>query len=247
MSQKNDAIAATMGVDSMIRRRNMTNRRLQSAISPPERNASWLWRGVAPLIDAPWFQAVLRKARQLVHTNHEMRTEPMADSMPQAEIDQLDRFLQQFSSESDRGAALTAGAMLEDRLGEILRTFLVDSPEASKLLDGFNAPLGTLSARILAACSLGLIDDDEYREMQTIRRIRNKFAHEWSDLSFEAQSIKDLCSQLPWRGAEDAEADINPRGRFNLAVAMLITDLLWRTRLVKQERRESKSWPNRTR
>ena len=106
----------------------------------------------------------------------------MSDLEP--ELDQLERFFEQLHPETDRGAALTAGAMLEDRLGDILRGFLIEEEEADRLLSGFNAPLGTLSARILACYSLGLVEKHEYSEMQTIRKVRNHFAHNWEGVSF---------------------------------------------------------------
>lgn len=112
------------------------------------------------------------------------------------EIEQLSLFLRRFNDESDRSSALTAGAMLEDRLGEILRSFLIAGQQTESLLNGFSAPLGTLSSRIAACYSLGLIDSEEFEEMQTIRKIRNAFAHDWNRVSFEEQSVSDMCNNL---------------------------------------------------
>ena len=77
------------------------------------------------------------------------------------EILQLGAFLNNFNQESDRGAALSAAAVLEDRLEEIIKAFLIDGKSSLKLLDGFNAPIGTFSSKILLAHALGLLQDDE--------------------------------------------------------------------------------------
>jgi mannitol operon repressor len=137
--------------------------------------------------------------------------------------------------------------MFEEWLGKILRVFLVEGPEVKELLDGFNAPLGTLHARIVACHSLGLIDNDECKEMQAIRKIRNKFAHQWDGVSFDLPAIRGMCVSLPWRGPPEYEHTSKARGRFNAAVALLLTDLMWREQLVAKERRKRKSWPNRAR
>ncbi|WP_126456712.1 MltR family transcriptional regulator [Sulfuriflexus mobilis] len=163
------------------------------------------------------------------------------------ELEEIERFFSQFSKETDRGAALTAGAMLEDRLGDIIKGFLIDSKESEKLLKGTNAPFGTLSSRISACFALGLIDRIEFEEMETIRKIRNKFAHNWDKVSFQTDSIKDLTNSLPWRGPAEFEKNTTIKDRFCTAMSMLMVDLVWRTRLVKKERRELKEWPDKLR
>lgn len=87
------------------------------------------------------------------------------------EIEELGRFLSEFNKESDRGAVLIAGTMLDDRLKEILKSFLADSKSSVDLLEGFNAPLGTFSSRIAACFSLGLIQKNEFEELNIIRKI----------------------------------------------------------------------------
>lgn len=165
----------------------------------------------------------------------------------ESEIQQLSHFLGEFNKESDRGAALVAASMLDEQLQEILSSFLVESPTSKELLVGFNAPLGTFSARAAAALSLGLIQENEFKEIALIRKIRNEFGHGWKPISFESGRVADLCRQLPWLGPAEHEAGANVRARFNAAVAILLTDLLWRVRLVSKERRALKVWPNRAR
>lgn len=171
--------------------------------------------------------------------NQPLRSEP--------EVEQLGRFLAAFNRESDRGAALVAASMLDERLEQILNTFFVESSAARELTSGFNAPLGTFSSRASAAVALGLIQDNEFKEITLIRKIRNEFGHGWEPLTFQDESIAVHARKLPWRGPAEYKATANLRVRFNAAIALLLTDLIWRVRLVSSERRLSRTWPNNTR
>lgn len=163
------------------------------------------------------------------------------------EIQTLGQFLVEFNKESDRGVALVAASMIDERLSEILTAFLTDSRISQDLLSGFNAPLGTLSSRASAAYALGLIQENEFKEINLIRKIRNEFGHDWQPRSFETGIVADLCKQLPWLDPAEYEKGATQRNRFNSAVAILLTDLLWRVRLVEKERRTCRIWSHKTR
>ena len=162
------------------------------------------------------------------------------------EVETLGQFLNAFNGESDRGAALTAAAILDEKLAEILKAYLADTGSAKDLLNGFNAPLGTLSARAAACHALGLIEDHELREITLIRKIRNEFGHSWQNVSLSEGRVADLCNQLPWLGPAEYESTATPRSRLNAAIAILLTDLLWRARLAGRERRSTRAWGNKT-
>ena len=163
------------------------------------------------------------------------------------EVDQLAALLNAFNQENDRGAALVAAAFIDQRLLEILQAFCADAPETNRLLKSNNAPLSTFANRCLAAYCLGLIQRNEFQEINIIRKIRNEFGHQWSHINFQSKQIFDLCNKLPWLGPMEFEEENNPRMRFNAAVATLLSDLLWRSRLVKEQKRQIIAWPNRIR
>ncbi|KAF7763329.1 hypothetical protein PUND_b0698 [Pseudoalteromonas undina] len=160
---------------------------------------------------------------------------------------ELSEFLSEFNKESDRGAALNAAAVLDDWLGNILGEFFADNRSGKDLISGFNAPLGTFAAKVTAAHALGLIQDNEFREITLIRKIRNEFGHSWRGVSFESDKVAHLVNQLPWCGSPEFEAKSTPRARFNSVIAILLADLMWRARLVKKERRVVKLWSNKIR
>lgn len=163
------------------------------------------------------------------------------------DIKELSEFMSEFNGESDRGAVLAAAAYLDERLSEMLKSFFADVKQANDLLFGFNAPLGTYSSRINAAYSLGLIQENEFTELNIIRKIRNEFGHSWKGVSFKTQKIIDLCNNLPWLGPAEYEETSGAKERFSFEVAILLTDFLWRVRLIKQEKREVKEWSHKIR
>lgn len=128
----------------------------------------------------------------------------------------------------------------------ILKAFFLKGKVSSELVDGVNAPLGTFSARTSASYALGLIQKNEYDEINLIRRIRNEFGHKWKDITFRSARVADLCRNLPWLGPLDIGKD-EPKVRFSFAVAILLTDLMWREKLVLKEQRNERTWPNRMR
>ncbi|MGL1040403.1 hypothetical protein ACSTDR_21670, partial [Vibrio vulnificus] len=128
-----------------------------------------------------------------------------------------------------------------------LREFFADNKSGKDLISGFNAPLGTFSAKVTAAHALGLIQDNEFREITLIRKIRNEFGHSWRGVSFESDKVAHLVSQLPWCGPPEFEVNSTPRARFNSVIAILLADLMWRSRLVKKEQRVVKLWSNKIR
>ena len=163
------------------------------------------------------------------------------------EIQELSEFLNEFNKESDRGATLIAASVLDDWLQKIIKEFLVDNQSAKNLISSFNAPLGTFAAKVEAAHALGLIQDNEFQEITLIRKIRNEFGHSWQGVSFETPKVSDLTNKLPWLGPKELESDSSPRQRFNFAISILLTDLMWRSRLVVKEKRQVRKWPNKSR
>lgn len=162
------------------------------------------------------------------------------------EVLELSDFLGEFNNESDRGTALVAASLLDDRLRGILEAFLLKGKVASDLINGFNAPLGTFSSRTSAAYSLGLIQKNEFEEINLIRKIRNEFGHNWKGVTFRSPPISNFCHRLPWLGPSDVPYD-DPKVRFTFAVVGLLLDLMWREKLVLKEQREERKWPNRSR
>lgn len=99
------------------------------------------------------------------------------------------------ASESDRGAAVLASAWLEDSLTRILLAYLKQGSKKDELLSP-GCPAGDFGTKIILADRLGLIHPSMRKSLDTIRKLRNEFAHISSDLSFDTQSVKSRTANL---------------------------------------------------
>jgi len=128
--------------------------------------------------------------------------------------------------ETDKGCALVAGAALDEVLGGLLTAYFVNDKEiCNALLHNPNAPLSTFSARIRLSRAVGLISQDLYRDIDTVRYVRNQAAHfdrrkrHGHDFSFKRQDIADKCL-----GMQSFPADLvgrfHPREIFEAFVGM---------------------------
>jgi hypothetical protein len=151
-------------------------------------------------------------------------------------------FLAEFNKETERGAALAAAAMIDDQLGRTIEAFLVPNKGSKALLDGFNAPLGSFSARIAAAFGLGLISEVEYRECEILRKVRNEFAHQIK-VSFMTDKVVSLCTQLQLSAKNYGDVHVDTRGQFTTAATALILHLTNRPHHVEKRRLQFLSLP----
>lgn len=150
-------------------------------------------------------------------------------------------FLAEFNKETERGTALAAAAMLDELLGRIIESFLIPNKGSKALLDGFNAPLGTFSARIASAFALGLLSEVEYRQCELIRKVRNEFAHQIK-VSFKTERIVSLYAQLQLSAKSYGDVRVDTRGQFTTAAVGLILSLTNRPHYVGEKRLQSVSW-----
>lgn len=100
-----------------------------------------------------------------------------------------------FHEESDRGAAIIAGSFAEHALGQYLKFRVRDKKVADTLFDA-TGPLSSFSQRIAIAYAFSLIPQSHYNDFETIRKIRNHFAHHPFDTTFNTNEIKQLCAAL---------------------------------------------------
>jgi len=150
-------------------------------------------------------------------------------------------FLNDFNKETDRGAALAAAAMLDELLGQIIEAFLIPNKGSAALLDGFNAPLGSFSARIASSFALGLLSEIEYKECELIRKIRNEFAHQIK-VSFTTQKVVSFCTKLQLSAKSYGDVHVNTRGQFTTAAIALILNLTNRPHYVAERRLQTATW-----
>jgi DNA-binding MltR family transcriptional regulator len=69
----------------------------------------------------------------------------------------------------------------------------------NKITEGLfdaSGSLGTFSAKIDLAYSLGIYGEKTYRELNMIRKIRNEFAHILGPLNFNSPDVENRCREL---------------------------------------------------
>lgn len=143
---------------------------------------------------------------------------------------------------SGRGTVLVAAAMLDDALGKLIGAFLVQNDEIERLTQGFHAPLGSFSARIIAAYALGLLSKAEYEECKRIQKIRNLFAHD-VHTSFSEQRVVDHCAELNLFVTQSDETRRHPRAVFEIAALGVILMLTARQEHATVRRLRYFDWP----
>ncbi|UXC90522.1 MltR family transcriptional regulator [Sphingobium sp. RSMS] len=139
-------------------------------------------------------------------------------------FDEFNRLNARLRDLDDRGLVLSLAAFADDSLRELLRAFMRVGAAANQLLDGFNAPLGTFSARIKAAHALGLLTDDQFDDLENLRKIRNAFSHTWEAINFEAAQVKDRILNLSYSSIDD-EYPATLADRLRTSIAAILIEL----------------------
>lgn len=134
-----------------------------------------------------------------------------------------------FMRDSDRAAAILASSYLEEAIGDYIKSFLVQDPSIEELFEGHGA-LSSFSARIGIAFALGLITKKMRNDLNSIRKVRNHFAHHPTETSFQVSPVRDLCSNL--LGAEPSSEDdgiilqeTRPRMQFLVTIGSILSSL----------------------
>lgn len=149
-------------------------------------------------------------------------------------------FIQEMQSISNTSAALLAAAFIDASLDVLLRAFLVNDRKKVDALLGAQRALDSLGSRATLAFCLGLISQELYSDIDTIRKIRNEFAHSRLALGFGDQPINDWCKNL-FLGNKclasfiEQGRDVNSADIFIHTVSMIVTQII--TRGLEQQHR----------
>jgi hypothetical protein len=131
-------------------------------------------------------------------------------------------FRRALTDESDRGCALFAAAYLDAALEGLLRASVLEGKKVDEELFEGASPIATFSGRIKLAYYLGWISAEFRSDLETIRKIRNDFAHDATILSFDTQSIADRCRNLGFSYHEPAA---RPRAHFTSVASRLVVTI----------------------
>jgi hypothetical protein len=115
-----------------------------------------------------------------------------ADTPPVTDWNEL---VDVYRDESDRGAAILAGSFSENALGLFLRSKARD-PKIADQLFGAMGPLSSLSQRIAVAYAFSFIPEQQYLDLELIRKARNYFAHHPMDATLTSPEVVQLTAKL---------------------------------------------------
>jgi hypothetical protein len=104
--------------------------------------------------------------------------------------------MKEISSESHRSTAVVAGAFVQGRLLQVLRGRFAQDDKLFNELFMPGRAIGDFGAQINLGYLMGVYTKAAKKELDTIRRIRNDFAHNMEVNDFEAQRIFALCENL---------------------------------------------------
>lgn len=110
--------------------------------------------------------------------------------------DNINRFSSLIRQQDDHAMVLSLATFIEDTLGRLLLSYFRNCKATRELVEGFNAPLGSLGTRIKAVYAFGLVTEDQFKDMELLRKVRNRFAHNWEGVSLEDSDIKAMIGQL---------------------------------------------------
>jgi hypothetical protein len=142
----------------------------------------------------------------------------------------------QLKEQSDRGAAIIGGSFVEYYLERLLiaRMRSLSKKRREDLFDGFG-PLAGFSSKIEIAFALNLIGELARSDLQTIKSVRDKFAHEiqgdewsfahpWVVAKCNALRLVDIVGAPIWPGGGTPDRKTS-RGQFILSVYLLSSQL----------------------
>jgi DNA-binding MltR family transcriptional regulator len=109
--------------------------------------------------------------------------------------------LDEIKDGSPRATGVVAAAFVEDHLTQVVKQRFVQTPvskDKNPVEDMFRGggPLSDFSNKIDLAYLLSRISKDACRELHSIRRIRNAFAHKMEVADFDVPEVADRCTSL---------------------------------------------------
>lgn len=152
------------------------------------------------------------------------------------------KFNRAISDQSTLGEVLITATFIEEQLGRILQSIMVEGRVTKDMVRGPAAVMGSFSAKTHLAYALGLIDDAESASIHAIRSVRNEFAHNIAT-DLDDQKVRSKLKPLCWAIGKTEPGDYDGYQIFHLAAQRTIMQLLNRADHAMAERRRAKVWP----
>ena len=131
-------------------------------------------------------------------SHHEQDNEQVFARGPRPRLPDMSALTAELLSESDRAAVILAASLLDDLLAN---TIAMKMPWDIQVGDvdeifRFEGPLGSFSARLEIANLFGVIDNDTYGQLSTLREMRNACAHSKHKVSFQDTEVRNVALRM---------------------------------------------------
>ena len=149
-------------------------------------------------------------------------------TLSQTETSTFFDIIREVEGGSPRAVAVVAGAFVEEHLTKLIRWRLIkerikSDVDLQEQMFRPGGPLGDFGNKISLAYLMGFISKDAWKELDTIRLIRNSFAHKVEINRWNIQRISALCDNLVmWERIKIKlrRSDLNSRKLKNLTLIM---------------------------
>jgi hypothetical protein len=144
---------------------------------------------------------------------------------------EFERLIADMDALDARAAALIMGALIDNLLEYAIFHNFVDltEPQFNSLFRDPTAPLTSFAAKTALAHALGVFGNEFKKQLDTVRAIRNTFAHTILPIDFDHPPVSAKCRDLDPSRLTDhtyqAETD-SPRERFTTVANMIATHLI---------------------
>jgi hypothetical protein len=104
--------------------------------------------------------------------------------------------LEEIREGGDRAAAIVAATLVEEHLAAAITASLHQNTKITNQMFRSSGALGAFGSKIDLAFLIGMFTAAVHKELDTIKEIRNRFAHRMRLNSFNNQSVTDLVNNL---------------------------------------------------
>jgi hypothetical protein len=166
------------------------------------------------------------KSRGAVSANDNAIKQPTLRELTRQLIEKedMDAFWREINHGSDRSSAIVAAATVDRDLEEaILSSLTISDEETRSNLIATGGALDGFFAKIHLGYALGIFPKLYMHELDSIRKIRNCFAHSSKPVTFETKQIAEECKRF--RARDYISGDISNRSRYMSACRILFVYL----------------------
>jgi DNA-binding MltR family transcriptional regulator len=160
-----------------------------------------------------------------------------------------ERFLNELTNSSPRATVIVGAAAIDSLLEQLLESKIVKNKKvAEAFFSAPNAPLGSFSARIKAVYLLGLVSVKTYQDLESLRKIRNMFAHDIFDCDFDNIEVVNTIRNFNYGPKIFIPSDgvpMPPKQLFTLELSLLYIALvrqITRAPRIKEANADDDNW-----